>query len=170
MISYILAVFSGILVLVTDQLTKYYISSNFVLGQSADFLDGFIDITYIHNRGGAWGMLSGYRWLLLLITAVVMAICIAMLIRLGRKSKLLFWAIVLVLAGGVGNMIDRIFRDGSVVDFLHFEFIPSFPVFNVADCGIVIGAGLLILYFIIDMYRDTKKKKLPDGEAHNENA
>ena len=56
------------------------------------------------------------------------------------------------------NMIDRVFRDGNVIDFLHFEFFPSFPVFNVADCAIVVGAGLLILYFLIDSVRESKRK------------
>ena len=65
---------------------------------------------------------------------------------------------MLVLSGGVGNMIDRVFRDGNVIDFLHFEFFPSFPVFNVADCAIVVGAGLLILYFLIDSVRESKRK------------
>ena len=56
-------------------------------------------------------------------------------------------------------MIDRIFRGGNVVDFLHFEFFPSFPVFNVADCAVVVGAGLLILYFILDTIKEEKQKK-----------
>jgi signal peptidase II len=72
---------------------------------------------------------------------------------------LLFWAICLVLSGGIGNMIDRIFRSGNVIDFLHFEFWPQFPVFNVADCGIVIGAGLLILHFIIEAVNEYKARK-----------
>ena len=170
MVSYILAVFCGVLILVADQFTKYYIISNFTLGQSAEFINGFIDITYIHNRGGAWGMLSGYRAVLLIITAAVMAVCVIMLVKFGRKSKLFFWAVMLVLAGGVGNLIDRVFRGGNVIDFLHFEFIPDFPVFNIADCGIVIGAGLLILYFLIDMIKETKSKKpQPAGEPNDEN-
>ena len=65
----------------------------------------------------------------------------------------------LVVSGGVGNLIDRIFRDGKVIDFLHFEFWPQFPVFNVADCAIVVGVGLLILYFVIDTVNEYKFKK-----------
>ena len=60
-------------------------------------------------------------------------------------------------------MIDRVFRDGKVVDFLHFEFYPTFPVFNVADIGVVVGAGLLILYFVLDTLKDIRK-----GAAKNE--
>ena len=161
LVTYVLGIICGIAVLVIDQLTKLYIISNFSLGESCGFLKGIIDIIYIHNRGAAWGMLSGYTWALLLITAVVMVVCIFILIKQGQKNKLLFWAIVLVLSGGIGNMIDRIFRDGNVIDFLHFEFWPQFPVFNVADCAVVVGAGLLILYFVIDTVNEYRKKKEP---------
>lgn len=168
MISYILAFLCGVLLLVADQLTKYYISTNFVLGESGEFLSGFIDLTYIHNRGGAWGMLYGRTYILLPITLVIMIICIIFYVKYGKKSRLLLWAITLVMSGGIGNMIDRVFRDGNVVDFLHFEFFPSFPVFNVADCAIVVGAGLLILYFILDAVREEKQKKLKNPSEHTD--
>ncbi len=159
MISYILAVLCGVVVLVADQLTKYYIVNNFEIGGTAEFLKGFIDIIYINNKGGAWGILNGYTWALLSITAIVMVVCFTLLLKLGNKNKILFWAITLVLFGGIGNMIDRIFREGNVVDFLHFEFWPTFPIFNVADCAVVVGAGLLIYYFIYDSIKDAKEKK-----------
>ena len=168
MISYILAFLCGVLLLGADQLTKYYISTNFVLGESREFLSGFIDLTYIHNRGGAWGMLYGRTYILLPITLVIMIICIIFYVKYGKKSRLLLWAITLVMSGGIGNMIDRVFRGGNVVDFLHFEFFPSFPVFNVADCAIVVGAGLLILYFILDAVREEKQKKLKNPPEHTD--
>lgn len=168
MISYILAFLCGVQLLGADQLTKYYISTNFVLGESREFLSGFIDLTYIHNRGGAWGMLYGRTYILLPITLVIMIICIIFYVKYGKKSRLLLWAITLVMSGGIGNMIDRVFRGGNVVDFLHFEFFPSFPVFNVADCAIVVGAGLLILYFILDAVREEKQKKLKNPSEHTD--
>ena len=69
---------------------------------------------------------------------------------------LFLWAGSLILSGGIGNLIDRIFRDGKVIDFLHATFI-NFPIFNVADCAVVIGAGLLIFYFVLDMKNDAKR-------------
>ncbi len=166
MISYILAVICAILLLVADAVSKIYIMSNFALGESAPFIKGLIDIIYIHNKGAAWGMLSGHTVVLLIFTAVVMIFCIFFLWKYAKKSKLLFWAISLVLSGGLGNMYDRIFRDGNVVDFLHFEFWPDFPIFNIADCGVVIGAGLLILYFVIDTVKEYNLKK-QDKNADN---
>ena len=120
MVSYILAVICSVLVLGADQLTKYLVAADFTLGETRDFLPGLIDFTYIHNRGGAWGMLYGHTYILLPVTVVIMALCVFLYIKYGKKSKLLFWAIALVLSGGIGNMIDRVFRGGNVVDFLHF--------------------------------------------------
>ncbi len=159
MITYILAAITGVLVLCADQFTKVYVQNHFEMAKSYDFLPGLIDITYIHNDGGAWGMLGGYTWLLLSVTIVVMLVCIALLLKYGAKDKLMFWAIVLVLSGGIGNMIDRIFRGGKVIDFLHFEFWPTFPVFNIADCAIVVGAGLLMLYFFKGIIDEEKQKR-----------
>ena len=160
MISYILAVLVGVLVLIADQYTKVLVAANFSLGESTKFIDGILDFTYIHNTGGAWGMLSGYTWLLVTITVIIMLVCIALIVRYGVKNRLLFWSLVLVLSGGMGNMIDRIFRGGEVIDFLQFAFWKSFPVFNVADIAIVIGTGLLILYFVMDMIKEERQKKL----------
>ena len=166
MISYILAIIVGIVVLVADQYAKMLVATNLELGQSTEFIKGILDFTYIHNTGGAWGMLSGYTWLLVSITLIVMLVCIALLMRYGVKNKLIFWSLILVLSGGLGNMIDRIFRGGEVIDFLHFAFFKSFPVFNIADIAIVIGAGLLMYYFIKGMLDDAKLKKL--GSASHE--
>lgn len=158
MVSYILAAITGVIVLVVDQFTKVFVSNNFEMAKSYKFLPGIIDITYIHNDGAAWGMLGGYTWLLLSITIVVMLACIALLLKWGLRDKLIFWSAMLVLSGGVGNMIDRIFRGGNVIDFLHFEFWPTFPVFNVADCAICVGAGLIILSLFKSIIDEQKQK------------
>ena len=157
--TYILAVAVSVLFLLADRFTKYLVVSNMELGSSLPFIPHFLDFTYIHNTGGAWGILSGHTWMLVVFTAVAMAFCVVVLIKNGRKNPLLFWAVCLILSGGVGNMIDRIFNGGKVVDFLRTLFI-DFPIFNVADCAVVIGAGLLILYFVIDIIGEAKKEKV----------
>lgn len=158
MISYILAAVTGVVVLAADQFTKFFVSNNFEMAKSYEFLPGLLDITYIHNDGAAWGMLGGYTWLLLSISIVVMLAGIALLLKWGLRDKILFWSAVLILSGGVGNMIDRIFRDGNVIDFLHFEFWPTFPVFNIADCAIVIGAGLMVFSLIKSIFDEQRQK------------
>ncbi len=167
-VTYIIAVICGMAVIALDQYTKYYIAGNYALAESHIFIPKVLDITYVKNSGAAWGMLSDRTWLLISITAVVMLICIALILKYGTKNKLLFWAMILVLSGGIGNMIDRVLRGGSVVDFLHFSFWPQFPVFNIADCAIVLGAGLLVLYFLIDLWREAKQKSHRKESAYEE--
>lgn len=104
-------------------------------------------------------MLSGKTWLLILLTLLIMAGVIVWMIKKKIKNKLVFTAVCFILAGGLGNMADRIFRGGSVVDFIQFAFWKDFPVFNIADCGVCIGAGLLILYLILDLIKEYRKKE-----------
>lgn len=159
MVSYILAVITAVAALVLDQFTKYYISNNFVMAETKPLIPHVLGITYVYNTGGAWGMLKDQTWLLLSVTIVIMLVCIALLLKFGVKNKLMFWAITLILSGGVGNMIDRIFRGGRVIDFFDLLFM-EYPVFNVADCAIVIGAGMLLLYFLIDMIKESIQKRM----------
>lgn len=154
--SYILAIVVATVLLVFDQWTKFLVVSNFALGQTKPFADGLLNFTYIHNTGGAWGLMEGHTWLLLAVTLLIMIICVALLIKKGLQNKIMFWSICFIMSGGIGNMIDRFFRGGKVVDFLHFEFWPTFPVFNIADCAVCIGAGLLLLYFVLDIIKESK--------------
>lgn len=155
MLSYILAIVVSVFALAADQLSKYLVSHNFI--EDGTFIPGVLNITYLVNDGAAWGMLGGYTWLLLSITIVVMLAGIALLLKWGLRDKIIFWAATLILAGGIGNMIDRIFNDGYVVDFLEFAFI-DFPIFNIADCAIVIGAGLIMLSLFKSIIDERKQK------------
>lgn len=167
---YIIASIFAVLVVIIDQLTKAYVAANVPLASLASdttpIIEGVLDLTHVHNNGGAWGLLGGYTWVLLSLTLLIMIVCIAMLIKNGFKSKLLFCSVCLILAGGLGNMIDRIFRGGVVVDFLQFHFWPTFPIFNIADIAVCVGAGLLLLYFIIDIYKEHKSRKMRFFEAN----
>ena len=172
--SAILAIICGVLVVGLDQLTKYLATVYMEQGQTVDVLPGFINFHLIEpNRGAAFGSFQGKTWFLIAVTCIIMAICIFMLIKKTFGSKLMFWALCLVLGGGVGNLIDRIFRGGGVIDFLEFDFI-KFPVFNVADIAVCIGAGLIVLYFITDFIKDAKSRKkkadaIPDEGEENGN-
>ncbi len=163
MISYVLAGVTALLLLGIDQIAKILVSTNFALYDEFPLVKGLLNFYYIHNTGGAWGVLSGYTGLLILVTAVIMLVCVFWLVLRGRKNKLLFWAASLIMSGGIGNMIDRIFRNGKVIDFLQFGFWTDFPIFNIADCSIVIGCGLLLLYFTLDTVKDIKKRKTENG-------
>lgn len=155
---YTLAIVTAVLFLIIDQITKYIVISNMQLYDTIPFINGIMDFTYIHNTGGAWGILNKHTWVLIIFTLIAMVICVFVLINYARANKILFFALCLIISGGTGNMIDRIFRGGKVIDFLEVTFI-DFPIFNIADCAVCIGAGLLLLYFIVDLIKERKEKR-----------
>ena len=143
-----------------DQFTKYLVVANIPLFGDVPFLPGFIQFTYVQNTGAAFSMLQDQQWLFLVIFLVLTA---AIVYDFAKKSmpftKLERWLIVLVYAGGLGNMIDRV-RLGYVVDMIELEFM-NFPVFNVADCFITCSCILLMVhlaFFNKDFWKDEKKK------------
>ena len=159
MLSFILAGVAAVVFFAVDRISKALVVANMSLGDSAPLIPKLFNLYFVHNSGGAWGILAGYTWLLLSITAVIMIIGVTVLICKGTKNKWLFWAVSLILSGGLGNMYDRIFNGGRVIDFIQFDFWQSFPIFNIADCAIVIGCAVLILYFILDAVKPSEKEE-----------
>ena len=123
--------------------------------------DGVFELTYVENRGAAWGLGQGGRWIFVAITALLIAALLYLLLS-GRLDgqKWLLVACVLIGAGGVGNLIDRV-RDGFVVDFFYFSLI-DFPVFNVADCFVVIGS-FLMAFCVLFVYKEPFVKTAKEG-------
>lgn len=105
-------------------------------------------LTFLQNDGAVFSSFSGRRWLLVGITSVMMIVCIYGLIRYAQTSRLLKWSLVLIIGGGIGNLIDRLFRGGLVVDYLEVKLF-RFAVFNFADSCVVIGVILFALYFFL---------------------
>jgi len=136
---------------ILDQLTKAMISSNPSAFANVEVIPGFFYITYVKNAGAAWSMLSGQRVFLSLISAAAVIGMLWVLQRtVAKKQKLNSLALSLMIAGALGNLIDRLML-GSVRDFLNFYiFGYDFPVFNVADICLTIGVGLLILATILE--------------------
>lgn len=135
-----------VIAVLMDRLTKGWAVSA-LKGQAAiELLPGVFQLNYVENRGAAFSFLSGQRALLVVITFVILAAVLFFLFR-GRKEPALYRVSLAMVAGGaVGNLIDRLIY-GYVVDFLDFKLI-NYPVFNVADCFVVIGAILLCVYFL----------------------
>jgi len=137
----------ALLVLVADQLTKIWVIQNFEFGESIQLLPVF-NFTYARNYGAAFSFLGDaggwQRWLFTGIAVVVSIVLSVWLTRLQRQQWKLSLALVLIIGGAIGNLIDRSLY-GYVVDFLHVYYQQwHYPVFNIADCAITIGAGLLI--------------------------
>lgn len=127
------------------------------------FLPGVLELTRVHNTGAGWSSFAGQRWFLVAVSVAIVAAVIYALVRRVVRHPLGLAASFLIIAGGLGNVIDRV-RLGYVVDMFHFEFWPSYPVFNVADICIVVGGVLAAGYYLFlhDKY-DARKKN--DGEA-----
>lgn len=147
-----------------DQLTKALITANLQLGDSIPLIKGVFELEYVQNTGASFGILKGHRWIFIAVTALVLVFLLVVLMSGKFKRYRLFnVASTLIVAGGIGNMIDRI-AQGYVVDFLSFKLI-HFPVFNVADCCVVIGAALLLIYFFFFYERDREKADPTPAEA-----
>ena len=130
-----------------DQWVKHYVTVNIPLGDAQPFLPGLVELRTVHNYGAAWSSFSGMRWLLSAVTAAILIVVLVLLLRGVVRHPAGRVAGALILAGGLGNLIDRV-RLGYVVDMFHFVFWPSYPVFNLADICIVAGAILGAIYYL----------------------
>lgn len=134
-----------------------------------EVIPNFFSLTYVENRGAAFGILTGQTQLLTIVTGVVLLVLIGVILS-GKTGDLALWALTLVVAGGVGNLIDR-FHRGFVVDYLDFSALFGFPVFNFADCCVVIGTFLLLLSILLHDRAQAKKArqgKELDGPAQTQ--
>lgn len=145
-----------------DQLLKYWVVNHLEIGQSAAFLPGLVRLTRLHNTGAAWGSFSGSTALLTAVTAVLLVTVAWLVLKKIIRHPLGLCAAMLLLGGGIGNMIDRICR-GYVVDMFDLEFM-DYPIFNLADCFVVVGVILGAVYYLwfYDKY-DGRKAKHDDG-------
>lgn len=149
----IIPLIAAVLLVAVDQITKYIALTQLKPIGSVTFIDGFMDFTFVENRGAAFGIFSGKTWLLLVISIIICAVLVLAMTKMPktkeyRKLRVTF---VLILSGAVGNIIDRALR-GYVVDFFEFTFI-KWPVFNMADIYVVVGTivmAVIIMFFMKD--------------------
>ncbi|SHF01164.1 signal peptidase II [Atopostipes suicloacalis DSM 15692] len=137
------------IILVTiDQITKYLTVQNLALFEVKEIIPKFLSFTYIQNSGAAWSLLEGKMWFFYIITLIVIAFLLYYLYTEGRKDKILGVILSIILAGTLGNFIDRVLFQ-YVVDMIKLEFI-NFPIFNVADMLLTIGVAVLLFYTIYE--------------------
>ena len=129
--------------IVLDQLVKAYVVHNIALGEIKSWIPNLVSLTYLQNRGAAFSMLQDQQWFFAVITLVVMAGAIWYLHKHIEDSLWIVFGLVLIIAGGLGNFIDRI-GQGFVVDMFHLDFI-NFAIFNVADSYLTVGVVVLLL-------------------------
>lgn len=131
-----------------DQLTKWLASVYLKpTPEGVTVIPELFDFQYITNEGAAWGLFDGEKWFLIVLTTItIVALLIFLLSGKFRRFPLFNISASLIVAGGIGNLIDRIVQ-GAVVDFIKTTFM-EFPIFNVADCYVVIGSVLLLIFFL----------------------
>jgi len=147
----------GALVVVVDQLVKWWIASSFAYGDERPLLP-VLSIVRWHNEGAAFSMLSSaggwQRWFFIVLALAFVVFIVYELRRLPAQQRVMGWVYGLILGGAVGNLIDRVVN-GYVVDFVLVHWGAwYFPAFNVADAALSIGAALWIVVMIIDTVRE----------------
>ena len=156
----------GIIVLgiVFDQVTKI-LAVNFLKGEpSVNIIGNFLRLTYVENTGMAFGLMKDDRWVFMTISTLAIGAMLVYLFLSKKMPTLYMISISIIASGGIGNMIDRV-RLEYVIDFVDVKY---FAVFNGADSLVCIGAGLLILAMILDIFKESKKQKSAKAEEEKE--
>ena len=137
--------FFVIVLVAIDQVVKYFVSSNLKFSGSITVIPGLLDFIYVENRGAAFGMFQNQQWFFV-VFALIMILFFVYLIKFKKLNNRVFLvSAVLIISGGIGNLIDRIFL-GYVVDYMKLSFFS--PVCNFADYCITFGTVILIVYII----------------------
>ena len=156
-----------------DQITKYLTILYLKPIDTQPLWEGVLHLTYVENTGAAFGMMKDSRWIFMVTSTVaIIGILVYMFYRTYVKKTPLPWmealSLSLIVGGGIGNMIDRTIL-GYVVDMIDFRLI-NFAVFNVADSFVCVGAGLMVLYLIREMVKETKAEKARKAGETEESA
>lgn len=151
-----------------DQIIKLLVINYLKPVQYVDVLDGILRFRYVENTGAIFGSFAAHTAFLTVFSVILLGFTIFLLIKNKDKNKFVSLCLLLMISGGIGNIIDRI-RLHYVVDYIEPLFI-DFAVFNFADCLITIGAFALIIYLIFDLIRDTKKSKKVVSEGFQDDS
>lgn len=146
-----------LLIIIIDQITKFAVVKN-IYNSDMVILKDVLKFTYVENRGGAYGIGNDSTLMFIIVNSVVITLITKFI--LSKKNEISTYVLVnlgLILAGGIGNLVDRIFR-GFVVDYIDFNPLIKFPVFNIADICVVLGCMLIIINLIINTIKERKNK------------
>ncbi|HAQ62957.1 MAG TPA: signal peptidase II [Ruminococcaceae bacterium] len=139
-----------------DQVIKLVVLEHLAPVGSITLIEKFLSLTYVENTGAAFGSFSAHTTLLSVFTALVLIVGLIYLLSGKVNSKIAYACLTVIIAGGISNLLDRIFR-GFVVDYIEPLFV-NFAVFNFADILVTCGAGVLIIYLIYDMVKGSDGK------------
>ncbi len=154
----VIALIIGVVIAALDQLFKYLVVQNLKPVGTVNVLGDVFKLTYVENRGVAFGMFQGMQWIFVILTVALLGLLIFYMFRKRPEGKFFYITAGLIIGGGIGNLIDRIFY-GYVIDYLSLSFFP--PVCNFADYCITIGVFLLAVYLLF--FTDAVKTKKKDN-------
>ncbi len=156
----ILSFLLAFILVASDFVLKFLVSTNMRLGESFELIPGVLRLTYIHNTGAAFGSFSDSRWVFMILSTAMIVLLIWFLGFKKGYAGMVYAAFALMLGGGVGNMIDRLAL-GYVIDYVDFYLFPFWKwIFNAADAYICIGVALLCVYLLfLDKNAEKKGKK-----------
>ena len=140
-----------------DQVSKWLCMAYLKAVDSVTIIPGLLKLTYLENRGAAFGSFSEHRWVFMIFSTVAIIGVTVYLVAFSERSRLLRWSLALIISGGIGNMIDRISL-GYVIDMIDFYVIWPY-IFNVADSFVCIGAGMIVLYCLLEMKKEWENHK-----------
>ena len=155
-----IAVAVGIVLAIADQIIKFFVSTNLKETGSVSVIDNLLSFTYVEHNGVAFGSFAGNRWIFVVLTTALIAAILIYMFKKKPKSKLFYASVALVVGGGIGNLIDRIFY-GYVIDYISLSFFP--PVCNFADYCITVGTVLLMVYVLF--FSEVGKKELKNDKT-----
>lgn len=141
----------AIIWLVLDQVSKYYVMNHFAIGESVSVIQNVFHLTYIINRGAAFGMLTNQRWFFLVVAFILIIVYAIYHKKVNRGPISLRIGSALLISGAIGNGIDRYVLHG-VVDFFDFRI---WPIFNVADIGICVGVTCIIYHLLRNEHEES---------------
>lgn len=163
---YIILIIIVVLIVLCSQLFKNYIINNYKDQGSTSFVKDLINITYVENKGGAWGIGQGDTITFVISNLLVIGIIIKFIITQKERIGIFHLSsLTLILSGGISNCIDRLFR-GYVVDYIDISPVFNFPVFNLEDTIILIGWIMFIFAVAISMIK-IKNEKVEDNFEEN---
>ena len=138
-----------LLVIALDRFTKIWAVSHLYMNNNIVIIKGFFELSYLENRGAAWGILQNQTIFLVVISLIIILGIVGFYIKYRPKSLMLRLSLSLIIGGALGNMYDRVFNK-FVIDFIYFHYknVYSFPTFNVADMSVVVGTFLLAIYIL----------------------
>lgn len=160
----IIAIAAAVVLLAADQIIKRFVLLRLKPVGTVSVISGLLEFSYVENTGAAFGLFKNSIWLITAVSIAAFAVILVLLFRYKAHTFFSYGAAVLLLAGGIGNLVDRLCY-GFVVDFIHVLFFDY--IFNFADCCVTVGAVLFVVHALLISHREKQQQKAEptDGEG-----